>query len=82
MGSPTAIQGLEVSDKLPVIAKDVIDTIDAGKGVENIFPYMPSAIYTDMQENWAKYVAGVSNREQFLDRYQQIFKDYKDGIYG
>lgn len=82
MGSPTAIQGLEVSDKLPVIAKDVIDTINAGKGVENIFPYMPSAIYTDMQENWAKYVAGVSNREQFLDRYQQIFKDYKDGIYG
>ena len=31
MGSPTSIQGLEVSDKLPVIAKDVIDTIDAGK---------------------------------------------------
>lgn len=82
MGSPTAIQGLEVSDKLPVIAKDVIDTIDEGKAVENIFVYMPSSIYTDMQENWAKYVAGVETREQFLERYQQIFKDYKDGIYG
>lgn len=49
MGSPTSIQGLEVSDKLPVIAK---------------------------------YVAGVETREQFLERYQQIFKDLKDGIYG
>ena len=82
MGSPTSIQGLEVSDKLPVIAKDVIDTIDAGKATENVFVYMPSSIYTDMQENWAKYVAGVETREQFLERYQQIFKDLKDGIYG
>lgn len=82
MGSPTSIQGLEVSDKLPVIAKDVIDTIDAGKAKENVFVYMPSSIYTDMQENWAKYVAGVETREQFLERYQQIFKDLKDGIYG
>ena len=70
MGSPTSIQGLEVSDKLPVIAKDVIDTIDAGKATENVFVYMPSSIYTDMQENWAKYVAGVETREQFLERYQ------------
>ena len=82
MGSPTAIQGLEVSDKLPVIAKDVIDTIAAGKSAENIFVYMPSSIYTDMQENWAKYVAGAQTREEFLERYQQIFKDYNDGIYG
>lgn len=82
MGSPTSIQGLEVSDKLPVIAKDAIDTIDAGKATENVFVYMPSSIYTDMQENWAKYVAGVETREQFLERYQQIFKDLKDGIYG
>ena len=82
MGSPTSIQGLEVSDKLPVIAKDVIDPIDAGKATENVFVYMPSSIYTDMQENWAKYVAGVETREQFLERYQQIFKDLKDGIYG
>lgn len=82
MESPTSIQGLEVSDKLPVIAKDVIDTIDAGKATENVFVYMPSSIYTDMQENWAKYVAGVETREQFLERYQQIFKDLKDGIYG
>ena len=82
MGSPTSIQGLEVSDKLPVIAKDVIDTIDAGKATENVFVYMPSSIYTDMQENWAKYVAGVETREQFLERYQQIFKELKDGIYG
>lgn len=82
MGSPTSIQGLEVSDKIPVIAKDVIDTIDAGKATENVFVYMPSSIYTDMQENWAKYVAGVETREQFLERYQQIFKDLKDGIYG
>ena len=82
MGSPTSIQGLEVSDKLPVIAKDVIDTIDAGKATENVFVYMPSSIYTNMQENWAKYVAGVETREQFLERYQQIFKDLKDGIYG
>lgn len=82
MGSPTSIQGLEVSDKLPVIAKDVIDTIDAGKATENVFVYMPSSIYIDMQENWAKYVAGVETREQFLERYQQIFKDLKDGIYG
>ena len=82
MGSPTAIQGLEVSENLPVIAKDVIDAIEAGKGVENIFVYMPSSIYTDMQENWAKYVAGAETREEFLERYQQIFKDYHDGIYG
>ena len=43
---------------------------------------MPSSIYTDMQENWAKYVAGAATREEFLERYQQIFKDYNDGIYG
>ena len=54
----------------------------AGRGVENIFVYMPSSIYTDMQENWAKYVAGAQTREQFLERYQQIFKDYSEGIYG
>ena len=82
MGSPTAIQGLEVSDKLPSIAKDVIDLGREGKGVENIFVYMPSSIYTDMEENWAKYVAGAQTREEFLDRYQQIFKDYSEGIYG
>lgn len=82
MGSPTAIQGLEVSENLPCIAKDVIDAQEAGKGVENIFVYMPSSIYTDMQENWAKYVAGVSSREEFLERYQQIFKDYSEGFYG
>lgn len=82
MGSPTAIQSLEVSENLPVIAKDVIDSNKAGKGVENIFVYMPSSIYTDMQENWAKYVAGAAEREEFLERYQQIFKDYSDGIYG
>ncbi len=82
MGSPTAIQSLEVSENLPVIAKDVIDSNKAGKGVENIFVYMPSSIYTDMQENWAKYVAGAAAREEFLERYQQIFKDYSDGIYG
>ncbi len=82
MGSPTSIQGLEVSDKLPAIAKDVIDMCAAGRGVENIFVYMPSSIYTDMQENWAKYVAGAQTREEFLERYQQIFKDYNDGIYG
>lgn len=82
MGSPTALQGLEVSENLPVIAKDVIDSNKAGKGVENIFVYMPSSIYTDMQENWAKYVAGAATREEFLERYQQIFKDYSDGIYG
>lgn len=82
MGSPTALQGLEVSDKLPAIAKDVIDINGAGRGVENIFVYMPSSIYTDMQENWAKYVAGASTREEFLERYQQIFKDYSEGFYG
>lgn len=82
MGSPTAIQGLEVSDNLPAIAKDVIDINSAGQGVENIFVYMPSSIYTDMQENWARYVAGAQTREEFLARYQQIFKDYNDGLYG
>ena len=82
MGSPTAIQGLEVSDNLPSIAKDVIDINNAGRGVENIFVYMPSSIYTDMQENWARYVAGAQTREEFLERYQQIFKDYNDGLYG
>lgn len=82
MGSPTAIQGLEVSENLPAIAKDVIDANKAGKGVENIFVYMPSSIYTDMQENWAKYVAGAVNREEFLERYLQIFKDYSEGFYG
>lgn len=82
MGSPTAIQGLEVSDNLPTIAKDVIDINNAGRGVENIFVYMPSSIYTDMQENWARYVAGAQSREEFLARYQQIFKDYNDGLYG
>lgn len=82
MGSPTALQGLEVSDNLPAIAKDVIDINNAGRGVENIFVYMPSSIYTDMQENWARYVAGAQTREEFLARYQQIFKDYNDGLYG
>lgn len=82
MGSPTAIQGLEVSENLPVIAKDVIDINNAGRGVENIFVYMPSSIYTDMQENWARYVAGAQTREEFLKKYQQIFKDYNDGLYG
>lgn len=82
MGSPTAIESLEVSDKMPAIAKDVVELVKAGKGVENVYVYMPSSIYTDMEENWAKYVSGVSSRKDFLQRYQQIFNDYKDGIYG
>lgn len=82
MGSPTAIQGLEVSENLPTIAKDVIDINNTGRGVENIFVYMPSSIYTDMQENWARYVAGAQTREEFIKKYQQIFKDYNEGLYG
>lgn len=38
MGSPTAIQGLEVSENLPAIAKDVIDANKAGKALK-IFLY-------------------------------------------
>ena len=73
--SPTSIQGLEVSDKLPV-AKDVIDTIDGESNRECFCIHAIIYFIQICRENWAKYVAGVETRDSFL-RYQQIFKDLK-----
>ena len=81
MGNPTSIQSLTVSDKLPAIAKDTIGLDQSGRAKENMFIYMPSVIYTDMEENWAKFVAQAETKEEFLTRYQKIFKDLNDGFY-
>lgn len=82
MGSPTSIVSLEVSDDLPALGKDVVALMKEGRASESMYQFMPSVIMTDLEEAWAKFVAGNLDRAAFTERYEQIFKDYADGVYG
>jgi ABC-type glycerol-3-phosphate transport system substrate-binding protein len=82
MGSPTSIVTLELSDNLPKLAADVVETMKAGKGAESMFEWTPIKLYPDLEEAWARFVAGSFTREEFTARYQKIFKDYSEGFYG
>lgn len=81
MGSPTAIVSLEVSDKLPSIAVDVINLMNEGRASESMWEFTPSVLSTDMEEMWSLYVNGKTDRNGFIERYEEIFKDYAAGKY-
>lgn len=82
MGSPTAVTTLAASENLPRLAVDVIDLMQADKAAESMYTYMPAVIQTDLEEAWARFVAGDLSRADFTARYEQIFIDYADGLYG
>lgn len=81
MGSPTSITSLEISDKLPCIAVDVLDHISKGKASESMWEFTPTVLSTDLEELWSRYVNQQATRDEFIDRYAEIFKDYADGKY-
>jgi ABC-type glycerol-3-phosphate transport system substrate-binding protein len=81
MGSPTAIASLKLSDKLPKLATDVVNLMKEGRASESMYEYMPVEIVPDLQEAWARFVAGDLKRDAFAQRYTEIFKDYAAGKY-
>ena len=81
MGSPTSIVSLEISDKLPCIAVDVLDHVAAGKASESMWEFTPAVLATDLEEIWSRYVNQQISREDFTARYAEIFKDYAAGKY-
>lgn len=81
MGSPTSVTTLPVSDDLPLLGKDVIQYMKDDKAAESMYTFMPVVIQSDLEEAWARYVGQNLTREQFTERYEQIFKDYADGFY-
>ena len=81
MGSPTSITSLEISDKLPCIAQDVVQMMKDGKGSESMYEFMPSILGVDMEELWSLYVGQQISREDFCKRYQEIFTNYANGYY-
>lgn len=81
MGSPTSIVSLEISDKLPCIAIDVLDHVAAGKASESMWEFTPAVLATDLEEIWSRYVNQQISREDFIARYEEIFKDYAAGKY-
>lgn len=81
MGSPTAIVSLEVSEKLPSIAADVIAFMNEGRASESMWEFTPAVLSTDMEEMWSLYVNGQMDRAAFIARYEEIFKDYAAGNY-
>ena len=81
MGNPTSIESLEISENLPKLPTDVLALVEQGKIAEDLYFSMPSVIYTDIEENWAKFVAGAETRDEFTARYKEIFKNYANGYY-
>jgi len=81
MGSPTSIVTLELSENLPKLAADVVNLMKEGRASESMYQYMPIVIASDLEEAWARFVAGDLSRDEFTQRYQEIFKDYAAGKY-
>lgn len=81
MGNPTAIESLEVSENLPKLPTDTLALIAEGKSAEDLYFSMPQEIYTDIEENWSRFVAGAATREEFTARYEEIFKNLANGFY-
>ncbi len=81
MGSPTSITALEISDKLPSIAADVLEHVASGKASESMVDFTPAVLATDLEEIWSRYVNQQVSREEFINRYAEIFKDYSEGKY-
>lgn len=81
MGSPTAVITLPVSEALPQLGKDVIAFMQEGRASESMYQFMPAVIMSDLEEAWARFVSQNFSREEFTARYEQIFKDYADGMY-
>lgn len=82
MGNPTSITTLEASDNMPKLAVDVVNVMKEGRGAESMFEWMPVNMHPDLEQAWAMFVAGEYDRDQFTERYEQIFKDYAAGLYG
>jgi ssDNA-specific exonuclease RecJ len=72
---------LEISENLPKLPTDVLALVEQGKNAEDLYFSMPSVIYTDIEENWTKFVAGAETRDEFTARYKEIFKNYANGYY-
>lgn len=82
MGNPTSITTLEASENMPKLAVDVVNVMKEGRGAESMFEWMPVNMHPDLEQAWAMFVAGEYDRDQFTERYEQIFKDYAAGLYG
>ncbi|HWS30720.1 MAG TPA: ABC transporter substrate-binding protein [Clostridia bacterium] len=81
MGSPTSIVTLELSENLPAVAADVVNIMKENRASESMYEWMPAVITQDLEEAWAKFVAGELSRDEFTVRYQEIFKNYSEGFY-
>lgn len=81
MGSPTSIASLKISEKLPSIAVDVLNAIKDGRASESMWEFTPVVLSTDMEEMWSRYVNKQTTRDEFIETYEKIFKEYAAGKY-
>lgn len=79
MGNPTSITTLEASDNMPKLAVDVVNVMKEGRGAESMFEWMPVNMHPDLEQAWAMFVAGEYDRDQFTERYEQIFQGLRCG---
>lgn len=81
MGNPTAITSLEASNNMPKLAKDVVELMQSGNSRMAMYKFYPASIQADISEAWGRFVGKDIDRNEFTELYQQIFKDYADGMY-
>lgn len=81
MGNPTAITSLEASNNMPKLAKDVVELMQSGNSRMAMYKFYPASIQADISEAWGRFVGKDIDRSEFTELYQQIFKDYADGMY-
>lgn len=81
MGNPTAITSLKASDNMPKLAKDVVSLMQSGNSRMAMYKFYPAAIQADISDAWGRFVGKDIDRDEFTALYQQIFKDYADGMY-
>ncbi|MEA4964353.1 MAG: ABC transporter substrate-binding protein [Oscillospiraceae bacterium] len=81
MGCPTAITTLKASDNMPKLARDVEELMQSGNSRMAMYKFYPAAIQTDISNAWGRFVGKDITREEFTALYQEIFKNYSEGMY-